>query len=200
MLVQEGCFSLSKKRRWAKYESFFLVCFVPRPCYLAKKKKKKQNRASCFDLYELWTHPSHLSTSFCPRAWFQVILISQAWPRTCSRVHLIIAVVNFFDRFLLYIFSCRVWDFRPALPTCRCFWRFESSFFTVLAIVTHRLLYVSDYVVGSLNSSFIWSLSLQLVEYNSQHLLHSEPSRSKGDLAFFAAVFRLSLLCGEGRA
>ena len=67
---------------------------------------------------------------------------------------------------LLYFFSCRVWDFRPALPLF--FWSFESSFFTVLAIVIRRLLYVPDYVVGSLNSLFIWSLSLQLVQYNSQ--------------------------------
>ena len=52
---------------------------------------------------------------------------------------------------------------------CRWFWSFESSFFTVLAIIIRRLLYVPDYVVGLLNSSFIRSLSLQLVEYNSQH-------------------------------
>ena len=31
-----------------------------------------------------------------------------------------------------------------------------------------RLLYVPDYEVSSLNSSWIWSLSLQLTENNSQ--------------------------------
>ena len=51
----------------------------------------------------------------------------------------------------------------------RCFWSFESSFLTVLTIVIRRLLHVPDYVVGSLNSSYIWTLSLHLAEYNFQH-------------------------------
>jgi len=116
----------------------------------------------CFELYELWTHPSHHSTSFCPRAWFQVILISQSWPRTCSRVHLNFAFFDLCCNFFLDVFE--ILD-----QPCRCFWSFESSFFTVLAIVIRRLLYVPGYVIGSLNSSFIWSLSLQLVEYNSNN-------------------------------
>ena len=46
----------------------------------------------------------------------------------------------------------------------RCFWNFEFSFFTVLTIVFRRLLHVADYMIvslGSLNSSYIWSLNLQ---------------------------------------
>ena len=92
---------------------------------------------------------------------FQVSLISQSWPRTCSRVHFNFA---FFLTLLHFFLSCL--RFQTSLAAV--FWSFESSFFTVLAIVIRRFLYVPDYVVGSLNSLFIWSLSLQLVQYNSQ--------------------------------
>ena len=75
--------------------------------------------------------------------------------------------LRFFFFYLCCIFFLAVFEILD--QPCRCFFfSFESSFFTVLAIVIRRLLYVPDYVVGSLNSSFIWSLSLQLVEYNSQ--------------------------------
>jgi len=50
----------------------------------------------------------------------------------------------------------------------RCFGVLSLASSPSLAIVIRRLLYVPDYVAGSLNNSFVWSLSLQLIEYNSQ--------------------------------
>ena len=77
---------------------------------------------------------------FCPRAYFQVILISPSWPWAPSRLHENFTAV-IFQIFVFVVFSCRVWDFRSAF-------------------------YVSDYAVGSLNSWYIWSLSQQRAEYN----------------------------------
>ena len=74
----------------------------------------------------------------------------------CSRVHLNFAVI------LSFFLPC---DFRSALPLFFEVLSLASSPF--LAIVIRYLLYVPDYVVGRLNSSYI-SLSLQLAEYNSQ--------------------------------
>ena len=52
--------------------------------------------------------------------------------------------------FIFVVFFLAVFEILD--QPCRCFWSFESSFFTVLAIVIRRLLYVPDYVIGSFNS------------------------------------------------
>ena len=92
---------------------------------------------------------SELSFQFCARAYSQVILISQSWPRMCSRVHLNFAVVIFQIFILLYFLAV----FEILGQPCRCFWSFSlvSSLFS--AIMIRRLLYVQDYEVSSLNSS-----------------------------------------------
>ena len=66
----------------------------------------------------------------------------------CSRVHSNFAVV-IFQICKLYFLAV----FEILGQPCCCFWSFESSFFTVLAIMIRRLLYVPDYEVSSLNSS-----------------------------------------------
>ena len=92
-------------------------------------------------LYELWTPLS------------QVMLISQSWPRMCSRVHLNFAVVTRFSSLLYFLTVFEI----LRQPYC---W-----FFIVLAIMIRRLLYDPGYEVSSLNNA---SLSLQLAENNSQ--------------------------------
>ena len=72
---------------------------------------------------------SELSSQFCARAYSHVILISQSWPRMCSRVHLNFAVVIFQILILLYFLAV----FEILGQPCRCFWSFESSFFTVFS-------------------------------------------------------------------
>jgi len=59
---------------------------------------------------------------------------------------------------LLYFLA----EFEILGQSCRCFWSLSLASSLFFAIVIRRLLYVPYYVAGSLNSSFIWSLSLQL--------------------------------------
>ena len=54
---------------------------------------------------------------------------SQSWPRMCSRVRLNFAVVIFQIFILLYFLAV----FEILGQPCRCFWSFESSFFTVFS-------------------------------------------------------------------
>ena len=92
---------------------------------------------------------SELSSQFCARAYSHVILISQSWPRMCSRVHLNFAVVIFQIFILLYFLAV----FEILGQPCAVFGVLSlvSSLFS--AIMIRRLLYVEDYEVSSLNSS-----------------------------------------------
>ena len=92
---------------------------------------------------------SELSSQFCARAYSQVILISQSWPRMCSRVHLNFAVVIFQIFILLYFLA--VFEILPCLAAVFGVLSLVSSLFS--AIMIRRLLYVQDYEVSSLSSS-----------------------------------------------
>ena len=63
-----------------------------------------------------------------------------------------------------------------------------------------RLFYVPDYVTGSLNSLYIWSLSLQLTEYNSQHKFGMTSRAATLILfCFNAFVYFFSNLCAVNK-
>ena len=117
----------------------------------------------CFELYELWIHPSRLCTSFCPRAFNKPIVAQKVLARTFE-----LRCRNF-PVFTLLYFSLPCLGFQAR--SAAVFGVLSLASLPFLAFVIRRLLYVPDYVVGWLNSSYIWSLSLLLAEYNCQHHL-----------------------------